>query len=438
MDGVGKEPKNSLLVHDAAFRFTECPQNLAQSRKLVNTCEEIEKQKCKSIARMNGEKHLLKLKYKGLLKNEERSHGIEETFFLQPGFRFRRNGDTRKIRDPRVIAEVDHRLPSRSLLSLARSNNSIQSIGSQSSKGQGQKSLASGDSKTSTGEGDGPVKKQSSVNVEQTIQEIERDLKRIKHDKDLININRRIQDVQSSLTFVRAHANDYKPAIPYVVQDHHKIFNSSGHNLPDSQPGSMENIKRLSRHYSKINCPACENRLKHENEKISSPEKSQSKHVQRWQSAPRGIYVSQMESKTTSHYNKRPTKSAKTQNTKESKERIAERARVSKSATSSGDMTQKKNWQRESRGVKMPKARLVGTVDKFKAAHLNPQQTQSENQVAGEKLLKTAQKQQSNPNLSLPDIVRASGEGKQQGMEKTHDLVSCPSQEDRSCHEVIS
>ena len=399
-DSSGKVYPNPLLIHHSVNQTTDCPQNLAHSKKLANTFEELDKQKSKSVAKINGEKHLLKLKYKGLLKKQDCDPEIEETFFLQPGFRFHRNGDLRKIKDPRVIADVERKAST--LSSLAKSNSSVQSLGSRS-KGKSQTSTTSvAKSTQATGEGDGPVKK--SPNVEKTIAEIERDLKEIKLDKDLININRRIRDVRSSLTFIRAHANDFKPSIPFIVQDHQNMFSSS-HATKDCKPGSVESIKRLSKHFNKINCSACENRLKHDHVK-TSPERSPT-HNQKWQSAPRWVYVAQLESKS-SHNKTRPAKSAKTVNKDAVERRSTGERRPSKSASStSGAMQRKKENFPDAKPRKMKSVKSKSVLNKFKTNYNIPEQTQSEKHVD---LALEARRKYGDGPMSSPNIVNASGE----------------------------
>lgn len=310
-EGGGQSLNNFSLKKSSSIglQFLECPQNLIESRKCAVVCEEIEKAKSKSLARINGEKHLLKLKYKGLIKDDE-DDDITRTFFLQPGFRFHSNGDIRKLRDPRVLTDNDP-VKKRSALSLVKSNLSHQSLSSKTSSINLKKTNSHVSTNSWKGNGDGLKKpEQVKVNIDKAIKEIERDLASMKSDKDLIDINRKIHDVRHSLTFVRAHSNDYKPDVRYISvnTDDQEQFLRKLRDHGVSEKCSIND--KLSRRCTRLNCVACEFRLKCGNQKEQMHLESPDKHLKRWETAPRGSYVGHLEQNESKIMSVNQTKSA--------------------------------------------------------------------------------------------------------------------------------
>ena len=215
--------------------------NVIHLKHLIQTCTTLDKEKKKTLTRIEGEHHAWKLKHKGLINNCKISE-MEETFVHPPGFRYHANGDTRKVHKNSL--DPKRRISARDIYEL------------------------------SSGKSCHKDEEKLHQEFKKEIEETEKALEEIKSSKELNDINKRINKVRSSLTFLRAHANDRYPQ-PKTY------YNSS-----------LFEKKREPRRgrYLKPNCVACENRLKEDlnfaiNQKVSTPS-----FKQRWNPAPRGYF----------------------------------------------------------------------------------------------------------------------------------------------------
>lgn len=76
---------------------TNYPQNMLAQRRLCSTYTGIDKAKAKKLTEMDMQMRLMKYRQKNISSKKRMGNNLNETFFFQPGFRFRRNGDVREL-----------------------------------------------------------------------------------------------------------------------------------------------------------------------------------------------------------------------------------------------------------------------------------------------------------------------------------------------------
>ena len=275
---------NSLTTNAASqyrgAQIVECPQNVVELRKLLLACQHIERDRKKSISRINNEKQLMRKTYKRNLSAEEL---VKEgsTFDLAPGFRFKRNGDlkssdSKTTTREKSVANIEKRLSS---LFISRYKRTVS-----------QEQLSPG------GDAGTVARKLSRAEINREISQIEKELRELKTNSNIVNINNRIISVKDQLSHVKisVKSSDTKKEVSRLQKPE----------KPNLRPKSNETKKkkefstdRFSRKFSRMNCAACEARLKHSSTDISEKgRKTSSKPAVRWESAPSGVYVRKLDS----------------------------------------------------------------------------------------------------------------------------------------------
>ena len=90
------EKRPEQLIRAQAAKIIECPRNVIELRKLLNTWDDIDKAKRRVMSKLSGETYMLKLKYRELLTGEN-SGSTDDTLLLPPGFRYHANGEPKKV-----------------------------------------------------------------------------------------------------------------------------------------------------------------------------------------------------------------------------------------------------------------------------------------------------------------------------------------------------
>ena len=88
-------------------KIIECTQNVVELRKLINDWNKLEKAKKASLNRLQQERWALEEEYSRLL-GERGDSDLQESFKLEPGFRFKANGDIKKPKKKEVTKVVEY------------------------------------------------------------------------------------------------------------------------------------------------------------------------------------------------------------------------------------------------------------------------------------------------------------------------------------------
>ena len=256
-------------------KLYECQQNLIESRKYEEEIRQLERTKTKSMAKLNGEKHVIKMKYKDLIKTD--MAGSDPTFLTQPGFRYKRNGDLKPVKS--YLSDAKARLRKGDDASSLMSTGSIGSRSTQS--------LQSGDSIH-----------QSLHDTRKILAKLEQNIRNNKQycgntdedENELLNVEISVRDIKNSLAKVRQNfqSSHIEPKQIEPIDDFEQKYRQKSHAA----------CKRFFRQCSRASCEACESRLKCKRDNlVKRPTKAP---LLPWKAAPSGHFVSKIEQKASS------------------------------------------------------------------------------------------------------------------------------------------
>ncbi len=270
-------PKNKdTKVGSNRPHVVECKENVVELRKLVQKWAELDNEKRKTICRLDSERHALKVKYRQILSGSMDNSSVEDTFVFEPGFRYKANGEQRKLDARSILSQLDK---DADLLDVSQT----ESLQCNSRKHK---------SKTKVFGGRGDSQKDAIFSKD--VLETEKALDEIRNSSELKEIHKKVTGVKSSLTFLRAHSNDLAanrrlfgmygtPTQTTRSNERHNTSNSTGQlNWPQHS------------HRIKSNCVACGHRFLQKTSNDLQNQKSCMRELSsavRWKYAPRGEYV---------------------------------------------------------------------------------------------------------------------------------------------------
>ncbi len=98
---------SSASVKYQPARIIECTQNVVELRKLISNLQRLENNRKQSLTTLENEKHALETQYNRIIGAEPES-ALEESFKLEPGFRFKANGDIKKPKKNDITKVVEY------------------------------------------------------------------------------------------------------------------------------------------------------------------------------------------------------------------------------------------------------------------------------------------------------------------------------------------
>ena len=302
----GLDPSSRSVKYKPA-KIIECTQNVVEIRKLINDWRKLEKAKKASLDRMEHERWALETQYSRLLGEEARSE-LHESFQLEPGFRFKANGDIKKPKQSEITRVVDYiknwnsakRNMKQDIMitdtpmecqvkSFTNTSNSdpILGVASENSKAY----LGSHSTNKDINKTEGRPTKDSdtilgTVNVTKAIEETEKVLNEIYEGKEMKEFKAKHSGTKASNAYLRAMSkqNQYSGG-PNAVTLHCEM--NKALTTKDSE-NVTSGIKRESCHKRrgfKTNCPACEFKLSgRKGDFIEKKMEQLQKPLKKWQS----------------------------------------------------------------------------------------------------------------------------------------------------------
>ena len=296
---------SSRSVKYKPAKIIECTQNVVEIRKLINDWRKLEKAKKASLNRMEHERWALETQYSKLLGEEAQSE-LHESFLLEPGFRFKANGDIKKPKQSEITRVVDYiknwsatkRNIKKGMITdtpmecqgkscTNTSSDPILGVASENSKAY----LGSHSTNKDINKTEGIPTKDSdtilgTVNVTKAIEETEKVLNEIYEGKEIKELKARSSGTKASSAYLRAMSkqNQYSGG-PNAVKLHCEM--NKALTMKDSK-NATGGVKRESCHKRrgfKTNCPACEFKLSGHKDDFTEKKMEQlKKPLKKWQS----------------------------------------------------------------------------------------------------------------------------------------------------------
>ena len=233
-----------------AAKIVECPQNILETRRMLQRCQSLDRAKFRALSKINSEQVLVRARYKEIMQekgdesnDKHAGHSLSATFLQQPGFRYRSNGDERdRLASDKVLSSKKSRSKTGCDLNL--------SIGSY------------GDLSDDAG------LVLSHTDIKQQLQTIQDDLLNAKDSRDIQDLRRKLkliktawdkhagdEVVQRSLTKVPSNMSKF----PLAMRFSGELLKKSSSDLHQQQRAAT---KRFSKQCTRRNCVACQFRLK--------------------------------------------------------------------------------------------------------------------------------------------------------------------------------
>ena len=297
----GLDPSSRSVKYQPA-KIIECTQNVVELRKLINDWCKIEKEKKAILNRMEHERWALETQYSQILGEDPQSD-LQASFHLEPGFRFKANGDIKKPKDIEITNVVEYiknwqaikknlkkgLIPDTTMECLGRNFENIDPIlgvacenskpyfGSQTTNKDLNKSAAerpTRDSDTILGR----------VNVTKAIEETEKALIEIYEDKEMKELKAQNSGTKTSNAYLRAMSkeNQYSGG-PDAVKRHCEMAKAWAEK--DLDNGGIKQDSCHKRRGFRTNCSACEFKLSgHKDNFVEKKLEQFKKPLKKWQS----------------------------------------------------------------------------------------------------------------------------------------------------------